>query len=134
MCDTKVYNEFIAMLNPKLGLHDIIRLATNFVERFPNMSTTEKQDAIVGLLREVAKGPDRVAGTADDIIQPQVIDSLKVALDNLGSLNLIIESVRKRKMFKPLLATVLAVVVCKFAFNLGGNKRMKPLEISVGHP
>lgn len=71
---------------------DIITVCMELVEKYPNLVGQEKSDLVIKVLEEIAKGPDGILGSSDDIIPANIIEILKTVL-SLGIVQNIIDQI-----------------------------------------
>lgn len=77
----------------------LLRVAMQEVERLNEFTGSQKQSLVIEVLSRIAKGPDGISGTQDDLIPPLVIDGVRVLIEsNLigATIDLIIDATRGR--------------------------------------
>lgn len=62
--------------------YDIIITGMTILEKYPLMTGEQKQTMLIKALDALAKGPDGVSGTPDDVIPASIIKALDIMLEN----------------------------------------------------
>lgn len=89
-------NQDISHVKDAIGL---IKFVMTNVEKLENLSGTDKEQMVLSILTDLAKGKDGVAGTKDDLLPPAVIHGLQAMSENnliTSTIELIIDASKGR--------------------------------------
>jgi hypothetical protein len=81
-------DDLVETVYKNLSLNSLIKhfttyeLIVNIMELVENIDTINKKDLVIAVLNKLAKGKDGVAGTEDDLISVEKINSIKLLLES----------------------------------------------------
>lgn len=87
-------NQDLSQVKDAVGL---IKYVMTSVEKLNALSGKEKEEMVLSILTELAKGKDGIAGTKDDLIPPLVIAGLQAMSENnliTSTIELIIDATK----------------------------------------
>lgn len=112
-------NQDISHVKDAVGL---IKFVMTNVEKLNGLSGQEKEQMVLSIITDLAKGKDGVAGTKDDLLPPSVIAGLHAMSENnliTSTVELIIDATKGR-------LDINKVETCTFSFFKCLKKAMVP--------